>query len=191
MGSTSSPGRLRHVSQGHDVDQLSWVTWAPVPEPVLSTSLVLDDSPSGLVPAALTYGPGRLGLGSVVLPHPRALPGDSRPALIARGVEQFSLATRARVRFPAGSASCHGRLRPLCEGPRRRPAVLGDLGPGPRSCGVDQLSRGIALPSEGPRDPPALPGDSRSSPSARGVDQHSWATRARVRGLAALASSHG
>ncbi|RKM63530.1 hypothetical protein C0984_19590, partial [Clostridioides difficile] len=75
--------------------------------------------------------------------------------------------------------------------PRGRTAFPGASGLGPLAGGVDQLSRGIALPSEGPRDPPALPGDSRSSPSARGVDQHSWATRARVRGLAALASSHG
>ena len=78
--STSCPGSLGPLSQ------------SPCCRPA-----VLDDSPSGLVPAALTYGPGRLGLGSVVLPHPRALPGDLRPALIARGVEQFSLATRARV----------------------------------------------------------------------------------------------
>ena len=172
--STSCPGSLGPLSQ------------SPCCRPA-----VLDDSPSGLVPAALTYGPGRLGLGSVVLPHPRALPGDSRPALIASGVEQFSLATRARVRFPAGSASCHGRLRPLCEGPRRRPAVLGDLGPGPRSCGVHQLSRGLALPSEGPWCPPVVPGASCSGPWACGFDQHSRAPRARVRVPAGLISTPG
>ena len=53
--------------------------------------------------------------------------------LRARGVDQLSRPTRARVRGPAGSTSCPGRLGPGSEGPRGRPAVPADSGPGP--CG--------------------------------------------------------
>ena len=53
--------------------------------------------------------------------------------LRARGVDQLSRPTRARVRGPAGSTSCPGRLGPGSEGPRGRPALPADSGPG--ACG--------------------------------------------------------
>ena len=62
-----------------------------------------------------------------------AVPADSGPGPRARGVDQLSRPTRARVRGPAGSTSCPGRLGPGSEGPRGRPAVPADSGPGP--CG--------------------------------------------------------
>ena len=177
--STSCPGSLGPLSQ------------SPCCRPA-----VLDDSPSGLVPAALTYGPGRLGLGSVVLPHPRALPGDSRPALIASGVEQFSLATRARVRFPAGSTSSPGesRFHPRARGIHQLSRVTLDR---VRVPAVSTSTPGrLVLVSEGSRRWPALTGDrdwvrrpagstscpeaSRPPPIAHGVDQLSRATQARV-----------
>ena len=77
------------------------------------------------------------------------------------------------------STSSPGRLRPVSEGPRCRPALLGDSRWGPRSRGVDQMSRAsqaivpgpawstsspgrLELGSEVPQGSPAFPGDSRS-----------------------------
>ena len=79
--------------------------------------------------------------------------------------------------MPAVSTSCPGRLSPGSEGPRCRPAVLGDSRLGPWSRGVDQLSQGtrarVPVPavsnscpgrlrpvSLDPRSRPAAPGDS-------------------------------
>ena len=73
-------------------------------------------------------------------------------------VDQCSQATRAQFRGPAGSSGSPGDSGSGIS-VRGGDKLSGDLGPGPRSCGVDQLSRGIALPSEGPRDPPDIPGD--------------------------------
>ena len=70
--------------------------------------------------------------------------------LRARGVDQLSRPTRARVRGPAGSTSCPGRLGPGSEGPRGRPALPADSGPGacgPRWDPWGCLDAGAARPS--------------------------------------------
>ena len=103
---------------------------------------------------------------------------------------------RGRTRGSAGSTTCPGRLtlRLLHEVPRGRPAVTGDLGPGPRARGVDQLSQGtqnsergpavatsfpgrLGPGSEVPQDPTYVPGDSGPGPRARGIDQLSQENR--------------
>ena len=110
----------------------------------------------------------------------------------ARGVDQLSLATQARVRGPKGSTSSPGRLVSGCDSLRFRQALPGDSDQCPSARDVDQLSwathvrvrgpvrstRCPALPgllSEVRRGPPAPPGDSRSGPRVRGVDQLSRA----------------
>ena len=126
VGSTSCPGRLGPVSEGHQdlpdvpsdlrsgpftrcrgVDQLSRVTWAWVLGPVLSTSC-----------------PERLG---------RVNEGPRGEAAVP--------ATCALVRGPTESKSPPGRLGPMTEIPRGRPAVLGVSVPCLMAYGVDQLSR--------------------------------------------------
>nr|AAT71310.1 unknown peptide [Sus scrofa] len=57
------------------------------------------------------------------------------------GVDQISQATRIRVRGPAVSISTPGQLVPWYERQRGRSAVLRDLGPCLRACGIDQLSQ--------------------------------------------------
>ena len=140
--STSWPGRPRPVSLGprsrpaapgdsgpclrsRGLDQMSQATGGLVP-----------------VPAGLTSCPRRLGRGSRVSgihPHFRAtrarvrgpqvrpaVPEDTRPAPIARGVDQLSVATQASVRGLTMLTSCPRRLGPGSEVPRVRPAQPGD-----------------------------------------------------------------
>ena len=101
------------------------------------------------------------------------------------------------------STSCPRRLGPGSDGPRGRPAVTGDSGPGLRDCGVDQLScatrarvRGPAVltnsygrfifwPLCGVRQSwPSVPHCLGPGPRARGVDQLPRVTWAWVRGAA-------
>ena len=87
-----------------------------------------------------TTCPGQLGAvpqGPIVDQHSRTM----RVLVQGPAVNQRSLATRARARCPAGSASGPGQLRPWSERLRCRPGIQGDSGPCPRAHGVDQLSR--------------------------------------------------
>ena len=140
---------------------------------------------------------------------------------MARVVDQQSRVTRARaqppwgepvdlgksgpVRMPSVSTTCPRTPTLGSESPRGRPAVPGDSGPAPKSCGVDQQSRAthvsVRVParlirylwrigprSECPRVRPGLPGDSGPCPRALGVVQLSRATLARLRGPAGSTS---
>ena len=55
-------------------------------------------------------------------------------------VDQLFRMTRTRVRGPVWSPSYPGTLDPGSEFTQGRQALLAHLDPGPRSCGVDQLS---------------------------------------------------
>ncbi|XP_020946894.1 collagen alpha-2(I) chain-like [Sus scrofa] len=153
-------------------------------------------------PAGSTWTPGHLGPMPKALQSQRDIPvrgfdqlsratGDrgqpaawevSGPGVRARVVDQQSRATHTYVLEFVGSTSCPGRLGPGPKSPWGRLAVPGDSDPGPRSCGVDRLSRGTQDRGD------ALPGDSRLGPSARGVDQCFRVTRAIVRGPKASTS---
>ena len=84
----------------------------------------------------------------------------------AHGVDEPSLVTQARVRWPAGWTSSPGRLALGSEGPQFRPALQGDSCSGPRVHGIDQLSRAIGLWPDGLQARPAVPEDSRPPPIA-------------------------
>ena len=87
---------------------------------------------------AAVPGPSRLG--------PKALGVDqlsrATPAQLQKscGVDQLSQAIPAQLGGPAVSTSSPGPLVLGSEGPRGRPAVQGDSGPGPKAGGVNQLS---------------------------------------------------
>ena len=133
------------------------------------------------------------------------LPGDSRSGPRARSVDQQSLATRARLRGPAGSTSCPSLLGPCSEGPRGRPALPHDSCPAVIASGFNKLSRAtqasvrgptvstssagrLALGSEVPWGRPDVRGFSGYGPRSRVVHQLSRATRARFRGPAGFTS---
>ena len=68
-------------------------------------------------------------------------PGRLRPSSKKScGVDQLSQAIPAQLGGPAVSTSSSGPLVLWSEGPRGRPAVQGDSGPGPKAGGVNQLS---------------------------------------------------
>ena len=141
-GYTSCPEHFGPVSEGPRSRPLSLATQARVQGPKGSTSSPNDSCPAAIAcgfeklsratqanvrgPTQTTNCPGRLRLRSEVLRNGRALLGDSRLGLWARGVDQQSRRTRARV-----------------EGPWGRPAVPRHLGRCPRARGVEQLSRAI------------------------------------------------
>ena len=89
-----------------------------------------------------------------------AAPGDSVPYPRARGVDQLSRATGARVQGPTGSTSLPGLLRPGPECPRCPLAV-----------------RGVGHGSKSPRGGPALPGASGTSLRTCVVGQLSRSTQ--------------
>ena len=125
-----------------------------------------------------------------------AVPPESGPGPRSRGVDQLSRVNQASVRmravsttFPGDSGSCRrvrvvdqtfGRLRPMPEGPRFRPASRANLDCARCRC-VEQHSQGTRTWTEGTRGRPAVPGDISPGLKDRGVDQHSLATRACVR----------
>ena len=88
--------------------------------------------------------------------------------------------TQARVQGITGSRSCPGTLALGSERPRGRPAVPGDSGPAPNSCGVDQLFQATCTCVRGPSVSPCCPRLSGPVPMAHGVDQLSLAIGARV-----------
>ena len=88
-----------------------------------------------------------------------AVPGNSGPGRRHCGVDQASLAPRARARGPAGSTGCPGGLGPASEGPPGRPAVQVDSGPSLKARVVDQLSQALGPVSEGTWVRPGVPGD--------------------------------
>ena len=67
------------------------------------------------------------------------VPGELGPDSSARGFNQQSRVTRARVRGPAVSTSCPGRLRPGSEVPWCRTTPRGASLSGQRARRVDQL----------------------------------------------------
>ena len=105
--STSCPDDLGPRPSSPSVDQLYEVNRARVPGPTV-----------------LTSSRGRLILGSDGPWGCPELRVDSRPCPRARGVDQMSRETFARVKVVRG-----------------RPAIPPESGPGPKPRGVDQLSR--------------------------------------------------
>ena len=128
-----------------------------------------------------------------------AVPGYLGPGRRARRVDQNSRATQALARGPVVSTisprglgfgskspwftSSPRRLGPVPVFPQGQPAVSGDSGPGPKTRGVDQLSRatctwvrwplgstsspGLLGPGfDGLRFRPAIPGASGTGPRA-------------------------
>ena len=104
-----------------------------------------------------------------------SFPGRLGPRSEAPGVEHLSRVTRVRVRGPAVSTSCPGRIGPVPVGPQYRPTVPGDSHPCPRAHGIDEPSR-------------VTRACDRESAE---VDQKSWAIRSHVRWPAELTSSPG
>ena len=139
----------------------------------------------------LTSCPGRLAPLSEFSRCPPVVPDYSQSGPRARGVTSWpgrfgsgsecpmgrsaSRATRARVRGPAGSTSCPGRLVQASKGPRFRPEVPGDSGPGPSAGRIHLLSR---VPPARVRSPTAstrFPRQIRPVSKAHGIDQMSLA----------------
>ena len=124
-----------------------------------------------------TSSPGHL-VPVSVFPRTRpAVPEVSRPGPRTRGMEQLSLATRARLRMHVRSTSSPGRLGPGSDGPGVCPAVPYDLRLSPIPRALHQLSRAtrasdqgltgstntprpLAIGCEGPRGQPAVLGSS-------------------------------
>ena len=153
------------------VDQLSQAL-GPVSEGTWVRPGVPGDRTRVRRPVGSTICPGRYWPGSKGPRGPPAGPRDSGPVLMARGVNQQSLAPGARVRNPSVLTSCPGRLETVPEG-----------------LGVEQLCQGLTRASDGPRGGPAGPGDSGPGPRARGFDHLYWATRAGARGPAVSTNS--
>ena len=128
------------------------------------------------------------------------VPGNSGPAPRACGLDQLSRATRtcvqgptwstrcwgtrALVRSPEGSTSCHGGLKPVPEGKWGPSVVPGILALGLKARVFDQLSRATGAWVRVPGGRPALPCDSCLCPRTREVDPMSLVIRALVRGPA-------
>ena len=126
------------------------------------------------------------------------LPGESCLCPSARGVDQQSRATRARVPGPARSTRCLWRLRPGSEGRRVRPGHKGDwrqfprsrgstrypglTGSAPRACGVDQLSRATRACVQRPAGSTSCPRRLGHGSEGPRVQSALPATRARIRG---------
>ena len=120
-----------------------------------------------------------------------AVPDDRRSGPRAHGVDEPSLVTQARVRWPAGWTSSHGRLALGSVGPQIRPALHDDSCSGPMVRGVDQLFRAIGLGPDGLQARPAVPEDSRPPPIACRLDHMSLGTWGRVPVPAVSNSSPG
>ena len=169
-GSTSCPGRLRPGSE------------LLRGRPALPGHLHLCPRALGVDLLSQALGPGSDG------PWARpAVPGDWGPSPKALSVDHLSLATRTRVRRPAGSTNCPGRLGPWSKAPRLRPDLPGESRSGRIACGFDQLSRGtrarvrgpeassscprgIGPWSGGPRFRPDIPADSDPRPRSCSVE---------------------
>ena len=134
------------------------------------------------------------------------VPGDSCPALSARGVDQLSQATRAWVRMLVGLTNFPGRLGPGSEYLRCRPTsretwdrvggsvgltcLSGESGPCPRAHGFDKHP-GRLWTLLGATVSNSCPRDLALGPRAPGVDQISLANRACVRVPEGSTSSPG
>ena len=97
------------------VDQLSQAL-GPVSEGTWVRPGVPGDRTRVRRPVGSTICPGRYWPGSKGPRGPPAGPRDSGPVLMARGVNQQSLAPGARVRNPSVLTSCPGRLETVPEG---------------------------------------------------------------------------
>lgn len=135
-----------------------------------------------------TSSPGHL-VPVSVFPRTRpAVPEVSRPGPRTRGMEQLSLATRARLRMHVRSTSSPGRLGPGSDGPGVCPAVPYDLRLSPIPRALHQLSRAtrasdqgltgstntprpLAIGCEGPRGQPAVLGSSGPWPRSLVLDR--------------------
>ena len=168
-----------------------------------------------------TSCPGRIRPVPVDLRYQPAVLGYLSSWLRLRRIDLMPRAPQARVRGPAvltsipgdsrsglcaaESTRTPGRLGPVPEIPRGRPAVLGKSVPCPMARSFDQLFLGtrvrVGWPvvstscpgrhrpySEGLRGQPAVPGDSRPCPSSRGVHLLSRTMCDQVRGLAGSTS---
>ena len=130
--STGCPGGLGPASEGPPgrpavqvdsgpslkarvVDQLSQAL-GPVSEGTWVRPGVPGDRTRVRRPLGSTICPGRYWPGSKGPRGPPAGPRDSGPVLMARGVNQQSLAPGARVRNPSVLSSCPGRLETVPEG---------------------------------------------------------------------------
>ena len=172
--STSLPGHLRPVP---DVSR-GQPAVPGISRPVRGIAVPISGpGRTGPVPEGLQCRqniPGNSGSGPRSSGRP-AVPGDPGPCLRARGVDQMSQVTSARLRVPAGSTSCPGCLRPGSEGPERSTGCPEGIGPLPK----------------GPCGQPAVPGHSRLGPRGRGVDQLLRVTWAQDHGPAVSTSTPG
>ena len=156
-GRPAVPGDLGPGPRARWVDQVSWAMRVRVRGPVGSICGHPDPSPD---PKTLRVN---------------QLLGKSRARLLrARVVDQQSRATHTYVLEFVGSTSCPGRLGPGPKSPWGRLAVPGDSDPGPRSCGVDRLSRGTQDRGDGQRGPPVVPGESRPVLKPAGSTSSPW-----------------
>ena len=189
----SRDSRLSPRARG--VDQLSQVTPAQVLGPAVDQ---LSRAPRGRARCTAGFtsclgglGPGyecpgcrpsvpRFGPGSQVPWGQPGVPGNSHSSPRARGVDQLSRASRARVRWSGGSTSFPRPLGRVSEVPRVRPALPGESRSALRAKGLTHGPRRHGPEPYGLRDRPAAPGASRPVPRARGFDQISRANRARV-----------
>ena len=130
--STGCPGGLGPVSEGPPGRPAVLVYSGPSPKvrvfdqmsqalgPVSEGTWVRPGVPGDRTrvrrPVGSTICPGRYWPGSKGPRGPPAGPRDSGPVLMARGVNQQSLAPGARVRNPSVLTSCPGRLETVPEG---------------------------------------------------------------------------
>lgn len=112
---TGVPGNSGPCLKARVVDQLSQAL-GPVSEGTWVRPGVPGDRTRVRRPVGSTICPGRYWPGSKGPRGPPAGPRDSGPVLMARGVNQQSLAPGARVRNPSVLTSCPGRLETVPEG---------------------------------------------------------------------------
>ena len=123
-GSTNYTGHSGLGWRAHGVYQLSRVTRASVRMPAESTTFPGDSGSSGRV-RVVNQAFGRLRPVSEGLWGGPAVPVHSRLHPRARGVDQLSHATGAKVRRASGSTNSPERLGPGSKGPCGGPAVPG------------------------------------------------------------------
>ncbi|XP_020937325.1 collagen alpha-1(I) chain-like [Sus scrofa] len=119
------------------------------------------------------------------------VPGDFGQAPSACGLDPRSQVTRARLRLGSDACGVPAVRAPVLEseGPRCRPVLPGQSGPGLRGRGVDKRSCVTPGRVRGPMSFTSLPGDSGPGPRALRDDQLFGAIRAWVRGPAVSTGS--
>ena len=178
------------------MDQQSRRTSNHVQDPAESTSCPGRFGPGSEVPCCRTTFPHdsqpcprRRGVHHLSQETRAPVPGTSGstrytgrpvPGFLCRGVNQMSRVTWVRVRIPAWSTSCPGRLTTGSFGLWCRPTLPDDSQPCHRSRGVNQLSWATWALVPGPRAKPDDPGDLGLGSCVCVVDQLYRGTRVHV-----------